>query len=140
MVEGNFQPIRNTTQIWVVIRHQNGISELAPHMLFRRKIVGSCFLTTLWCINVHKKKNACVEGTSRYHNLLRHRLLRPLFLSRFLCAFSLPGRHDHLNWLRFRVFKQRFYSYKLDDVDLLCNHYTLKIIVASACNDYGYHE
>ena len=34
------QPIRNTTQIWVVIRHQYGISVLVSQTSFRRETVG----------------------------------------------------------------------------------------------------
>ena len=30
MYEANFQPIRGTTQIWVVMRHQYGISAIVP--------------------------------------------------------------------------------------------------------------
>ena len=48
--EGNLlQPIRNTTQIWVVTRHQYGISPLVPGTSFRLKLVAglrnvACFL------------------------------------------------------------------------------------------------
>ena len=39
--EGIFlQPIRSTTQIWIVIRHQYGISALAPPSSFRGETIG----------------------------------------------------------------------------------------------------
>ena len=39
--EGNLlQRIRSTTQVWVVTRHQNGISALIPQTSFRRETSG----------------------------------------------------------------------------------------------------
>ena len=38
--EANFQPIRSTTQIWVVTRHQYGISALVSQTSFRGKTSG----------------------------------------------------------------------------------------------------
>ena len=38
--EANFQPIRSTTPIWVVTRHQYGISVLVSQMSFRGETSG----------------------------------------------------------------------------------------------------
>ena len=38
--EANFQPIRSTTQIWVVTRHQYGISALVSQTSFREETSG----------------------------------------------------------------------------------------------------
>ena len=40
LVETNFQPIRSTTQIWVVTGHQCGIAALFPQTSFREEISG----------------------------------------------------------------------------------------------------
>ena len=37
LIKGNFHPIRSTTRIWVVIRHQHGISAPVSQTLFRGK-------------------------------------------------------------------------------------------------------
>ena len=37
LIKGNFHPIRSTTRIWVVIRHQHGISALVSQTSFRGK-------------------------------------------------------------------------------------------------------
>ena len=37
LIKGNFHPIRSTTRIWAVIRHQHGISALVSQTSFRGK-------------------------------------------------------------------------------------------------------
>ena len=75
----------------------------------------------------YAQKIACVEGTSRYYEFVSTSFIETPFLVPFpVCLFTLPRRRDHLNRLLFWVFKQRFYSYKLDDVDLLRGYHTLK--------------
>ena len=40
LVEANLQPIRSTSQIWVVTRHQYEVSTLVPRTLFRGETSG----------------------------------------------------------------------------------------------------
>ena len=40
MDEPNFKPIRSTTQIWVVTRHQCGLSAVVPQTSFRGETIG----------------------------------------------------------------------------------------------------
>ena len=40
LMKGNFHPIRSTTRIWVVIRHQHGISALVSQTSFRGETRG----------------------------------------------------------------------------------------------------
>ena len=49
------RPIRNTTQIWVVTRHQHGISALISQTLFRGKTTGGVTNCRLFSQN---KRNA----------------------------------------------------------------------------------
>ena len=44
-VEARFQPIRTTTQIWVAMRHQYGISVLVSQTLFSTRETTSCGVT-----------------------------------------------------------------------------------------------
>ena len=49
--EGMFlQPIRSTIQIWVVVRHQYGISALAPQSSFRRETSGGVASMRCLCL------------------------------------------------------------------------------------------
>ena len=57
------QPIRSTTQIWVVVHHQYGISALVSQMSFGRETSGSvtkCRLFSHWlnnCLLMHCHKS-----------------------------------------------------------------------------------
>ena len=64
--EGNLlQPIKSTTQVWVMTRHQYGISAGVPRTLFRGDLVasrnGDCFLKlskwTPWATSLRPSKS-----------------------------------------------------------------------------------
>ena len=51
MDEKNIQPIRSTTQMWIVTRHQYGISALVPQTSF--VVETSCGVSYVGCFLAH---------------------------------------------------------------------------------------